>query len=199
MTTETKSQFAKRINRAPSYITELISHGRIVLSENGNLVEVEQSLARLEETASHSRQGVAAFHESRRAQKKPPQAPEVKPEVTDAPKKRGRKPRGSDEVDEHSRQFYERVYQGAKNNIKQLEFDMSYGRRFAMVDVKKEGQAIGNSVRAALERLVDSLAPRLALISSKQEKKQLIEQEIKQLRRVIKGEFPRAFRRLKKG
>lgn len=199
MTTESKSQFAKRIQRAPSYITELISHGRIVLTEDGKKVEVEQSLARLEETASLARQGVAAFHEAQRAKKsksKPADDPQQLP-LEEKPK-RGRKTKVVAATDDHGRQHYERIYQAAKNNLKQLDFDLSYGRRFALSDARKEAQAIGNTLRASLERFIDTLAPRIAVTGDKTMRKHLIESEILQVKRVIKQEFPRALRRIKR-
>lgn len=199
MTTETKSQFAKRINRAPSYITELIGHGRIVLTEDGKRVEVEASLQKIESTASHSRAGVAAHHETKRSKKsaKTTDSSADQPQLM-SKTKRQRKSKADQPIDEHSRQFYERVLQGAKNNIKQIDFDMAFGRRFSVVEVRKEAQSIGNTVRAALERLVDTAAPRIALMPDRASQEALLRFEVAQLRRVIKAEFPRAFRRLKR-
>lgn len=184
MTTETKSQFAKRINRVPSYVTELISHGRIVLTADGKRVEVEASLEKIEATASGVKPAVAARHEAAR---------------NSTAQKPARKKRVSAEVVEGSRQFYERTYQQAKNDHKALSFDLVLGHRFELTDVRREALALGNTLRASLERLVDQTAPRLAVMRSPKERAALLKIEIIKLNRVIKAEFPRAMRRLKKG
>lgn len=182
MTIETKSQFAKRISRAPSYITELIGHGRLVLTEDGKRVEVEASLEKLAQTASGAKPAVAARHEAERKGQKP-----------------ARKPRKVAEIVEGSRQYYERSLQQIKNDHKALEFDLVLGKRFLIADVRREAQALGNTLRASLERLVDQTAPRLAVTKDAVVRNQILLDEIKNLNRVIKAEFPRAMRRLRKG
>lgn len=180
MTTESKSQFAKRINRAPSYITELIAHGRIVL--DGKKVNVEASLAKLEATASGANPAVAARHEAARAADKKP-----------------RKKRAVAEVEEGSRQYYERLLQQLKNQQKTLEFDLVLGKRFDISDVRREALALGNTLRASLERMIDQTAPRLAVMTSPADRAHLLKTESINTSRVIKAEFPRAMRRLRKG
>lgn len=182
MTTETKSQFAKRINRAPSYITELIGHGRIVLTQDGKRVEVELSLQKLDATASGANPAVAARHEAERKSF-------VKP----------RKKRVAVEPVEGSRAYYERTAQSIKNKHKELSFDLVLGNRFMLGDVRREALALGNTLRATVERLIDQTAPRLAVMSDKGMRLRLLQSEIKALKLVIKAEFPRAMRRLNKG
>jgi autotransporter adhesin len=182
MTIETKSQFAKRISRAPSYITELIGHGRLVLTADGKKIEVEASLEKLAQTASGAKPAVAARHEAERKGQKP-----------------ARKSRKVAEIVEGSRQYYERSLQQIKNDHKALEFDLVLGKRFLIADVRREAQALGNTLRASLERLVDQTAPRLAVTQDAVVRNQILLDEIKNLNRVIKAEFPRAMRRLRKG
>lgn len=179
MTTETKSQFAKRINRAPSYVTELIKHGRIVLTANGKRVEVEASLNRIAETASGAKPAVAARHQVERVGGK-------------------RKPRKQSEIAEGSRQFYEMQLQAFKNSQKQLDYELANKKRFAIPAVRNEAQALGNTLRVGIEKLIDLSAPRLAALTDPAQREQLLQVEIKQLARVIKAEFPRAMRRLRK-
>jgi len=180
MTIERKSQFAKRINRAPSYITELIKNGRIVLTKDGKHVEVEASLEKIEATASGANPAVSARHET--ARKQP-----------------ARKKRKAADVKEGSRQHYERETQALKNKSKELNFDLALGKRFMVSDVRREALALGNTLRATVERLIDQTAPRLSVMSDSALRKQLLQDELKVLRTVIKSEFPRAMRRLKKG
>lgn len=180
MTTESKSQFAKRINRAPSYITELISHGRIVL--DGKKVNVEASLERIAQTASGANPAVSARHEAARKV-------EAKP----------RKKREAADVVPGSRQHFEREIQSIKNKHKELNFDLVLGKRFSIGDVRREALGLGNTLRATVERLIDQTAPRLSVMQDKTLRHALLQDELKTLRTVIKAEFPRAMRRLKKG
>lgn len=181
MTTETRSQFAKRINRAPSHVTALIKEGRIVLTANGKLVEVEASLNRIEQTESGANPAVAERHAAARKGGKP------------------RKKREAPAIAEGTRQYYELQLQANKNNHKQLEFELAIKKRFAMPAVRNEAQALGNTLRVGIEKLIDLSAPRLAALTDPAQRAQLLQVEIKQLTRVIKAEFPRAMRRLRKG
>lgn len=178
MTTCTKSHFAKLLNRAPSYITELIKQDRIVLTQDGKRVEVEASLQLLQDSASGIKPAVAARHEAER--------------------KAGRKKRQPAAVAEGSRQYYEMQLQAIKNNQKQLDYELANKKRFAMTAAKDEAHSLGNTLRSSVEKLIDLAAPRLAALSDTAQREQLLQVEIKQLSRVIKAEFPRAMRRLRK-
>lgn len=175
MTTESKSQFAKRINRAPSYITELISHGRIVL--DGKKVNVEASLALIAETASNANPGAAARHEAVR-----------NGEVQDTMA-----------METGSRAKFKSMVMHYENQQIKIEMMMRRGLRFELAGIRQESQAIGNTLRASVERLIDQTAPRLAVMHSRADRARLITQELKKLNRIIKTEFPRALRRLHKG
>lgn len=178
MTTCTKSHFAKLISRSPSYITELIKHERIVLTQDGKRVEVEASLQLMQDSASGTNPAVAARHEAER--------------------KQGRKKRKSTETAEGSRQYYELQLQSIKNNHKQLDYELAIKKRFALPAVREEAQSLGNTLRVGIEKLIDLSAPRLAVLTDNAQRAQLLQVEIKQLTRVIKAEFPRAMRRLRK-
>ncbi len=179
MNTCTKTHFAKLINRSPSYITELIKHGRIVLTGDGKRVEVEASLQMLADSESGSKPAVAARHEAERKGAK-------------------RKPRKQADIAEGTRQFYEMQLQAIKNNHKQLDYELANKKRFAMADAKNEAHSLGNTLRSSIEKLIDLSAPRLAALTDPAQRAQLLTVEIKQLVRVMKTEFPRAMRRLRK-
>lgn len=199
MTIETKSAFARRIDRVPSYITELIRHGRLVLTADGKKIEVEASLALLEKTASGLNPAVAARHAQVRQQKNKPAALQALAPDTPKPIKT-RKPKTTAHVDDDtSRAHYERVSQHFKNSKKALEFDLYMGRRFGLVAARREAMSLGNTLRATLERLIDQTAPRLAVMGHTQDRLHLLQTEIKLLTSIIKAEYPRALRRLKKG
>ncbi|WP_295482100.1 terminase small subunit [uncultured Pseudomonas sp.] len=64
-----KSAFAARIGRAPSYITWLKNNDRLVLSPDGKLVDVQATEARIRETADPSKAAVAARHSESRVER----------------------------------------------------------------------------------------------------------------------------------
>ena len=177
MMVESKSQFARRINRSPSYITELLSHGRLVLDSTGKKIDVKASLKKLSETAGAANPAVAARHESARA----------KPKAKKAVKN-----------DMPSRASYKSQVMFYENEQLKIEMLLRSGKKFDLSDVRREAQTIGNTFRASLERLVDQTAPRLSVMKSCQERQQLLSTELRKLKTVIKTEFPRALRRMKK-
>lgn len=63
-----KRDFARHLRCAPSYVTELDRAGRLVLSADGRRVLVADSIARIKETASPDRAGVAQRHAQARGE-----------------------------------------------------------------------------------------------------------------------------------
>ena len=61
-----KSAFAARIGKSPSYVTWLKNHNRLVLAPDGKQVDVVATEALIRETADPSKAGVAARHEENR-------------------------------------------------------------------------------------------------------------------------------------
>jgi hypothetical protein len=64
-----KSTFAARIGRSPSYITWLKDNDRLVLAPDGKLVDVLATEAKIQETADPSKAAVAARHHQDRLQR----------------------------------------------------------------------------------------------------------------------------------
>ncbi|WP_277760808.1 terminase small subunit [Pseudomonas sp. A34-9] len=64
-----KSAFAARIGRAPSYITWLKKNNRLVLSPDGKLVDVQASEVLIRDTADPSKAAVADRHQQDRIQR----------------------------------------------------------------------------------------------------------------------------------
>jgi hypothetical protein len=182
MTIESKSQFAKRISRAPSYITELLSHGRLVLDATGKKIDVEASLAKLAETSSGANPAVAERHAQ--ARKSP------------AAKKKPRLAKNTDE--EPTRASYKSQVLHFENEQIKLEIELRQSKRFDLGDVRREALNLGNTLRASLERLVDQTAPRLSVMQSAAERKQLLKIELLKLKTAVKAEFPRSLRRMQK-
>ncbi|QDH64097.1 terminase small subunit [Pseudomonas azotoformans] len=83
-----KSAFAARIGRTPSYITWLKGNNRLVLSPDGKMVDVLATEALIVETADPSKAAVAARHQQDRIQRDvySQLSPLVEPTNTAAPK-----------------------------------------------------------------------------------------------------------------
>ncbi|WP_239502716.1 terminase small subunit [Pseudomonas putida] len=64
-----KSAFAGRIGRSPSYITWLKKNDRLVLSPDGTSVDVQATEAKIKETADPSKAAVAARHTENRVER----------------------------------------------------------------------------------------------------------------------------------
>ncbi|AZD34862.1 hypothetical protein C4K22_2109 [Pseudomonas chlororaphis subsp. aurantiaca] len=64
-----KSAFAARLGRAPSYITWLKNNNRLVLTDDGKLVDVLASEALIRDTADPSKTAVADRHQQERIQR----------------------------------------------------------------------------------------------------------------------------------
>lgn len=82
-----KSAFAARIGRTPSYITWLKGNNRLVLSPDGKMVDVLATEALILETADPSKAAVAARHQQDRIQRDvySQLSPQVEPTNTAAP------------------------------------------------------------------------------------------------------------------
>ena len=82
-----KSAFAARIGRTPSYITWLKGNNRLVLSPDGKMVDVQATEALILETADPSKAAVAARHQQDRIQRDvySQLSPQVEPTNTAAP------------------------------------------------------------------------------------------------------------------
>lgn len=82
-----KSAFAARIGRTPSYITWLKGNNRLVLSPDGKMVDVLATEVLILETADPSKAAVAARHQQDRIQRDvySQLSPQVEPTSTAAP------------------------------------------------------------------------------------------------------------------
>lgn len=70
------SRFARILDCQPSYVTQLKDAGRLVLTSDG-MVDVDASLALINQTADPSKDGVAARHAAKRGRGQPPAAPDA--------------------------------------------------------------------------------------------------------------------------
>jgi hypothetical protein len=142
--TETLADFARRMHWKRSYVTQLKADDRLVLTADGKRVLVDESIARLKETADPARRGVAERHAAERDGGQPP------PDDS----------RGSSVGSSYqaSRAVKERYLALAAKR----EYDLSMGR---LVDAEQLRHAIEDAVvtiRSRLEALPDTLAAQIA-------------------------------------
>lgn len=190
MTYARQAEFARQIGYDKSRITQLKRAGRIVMSADGRLVDVEASIARMAETADPGRMDVTERHAANRASAGKVAAaasiPAPPPSIPDAGL--GLEPTGRAKA-KAALMHYE-------NGILKLEMALRRGLRFERSAVKREATGLGALVRAGIERVIDQTAPRLAAAGNELERRIILDKELKRLRWMIKRELPRALRRM---
>jgi pyruvate/2-oxoglutarate dehydrogenase complex dihydrolipoamide acyltransferase (E2) component len=200
MTTENKAAFARRLNWNRSTVTRAAQAGRLVMA--GNLVDVEASLARLKATEG-GRTDVAARHAAERAQAVP-QPTQKQKNGTAATKTPSTPADAADHIPETpgdtdggSRARYKAMVLHYENQQLKLGMALARGLRFNRKDAARESGALGGIIRSAIERVIDQTAPRLAVMTAADPRRALLGTELRAIRRTLRGEFPRALRRLR--
>ena len=206
---ETKSAFARRINVHKSQITRAAQAGRVVLTPDG-MVEVEASIERWYATKG-GRADVAARHAAQRGagaaqpaglgSTYPPPvesgqngafgATSAQPDAT------GWAQQSDDLAPAGSRARYKAMSMHFENQAIKLDMALKRGLRYPLELVWREATGLGATVRAALERIIDQTAPRLAILGTDLERRRLIDTELRRVRWVVKSELPRALRRMR--
>lgn len=175
MTTETRSDFAKRLGVHKSTVTRLAAAGRIVLTED-DLVDVEQSLALIEQTKGR-RDDVAARHAAQRA------AVMSEPQPTDENATAARNPATADATAPQqavmndaarAKALAESRRVIAQADKEEMERDRIAGNLVAREDVDAAMKFIGATVRSLLDVLPDQVAPLVAPVSDLAEVQQLL-------------------------
>lgn len=197
MTIESQAAFARRIGVNRSTVFRHVEAGRVIVV--GKMIDVEASLALLAATTG-TRPDVTARHAAEKQGQ--PSANTSHPEkIAPAPENDALSAGAVAEKrsdPKESKSHYKAQALAAENNTILLERDLRRGRRHALASVKKEAAGIGATLRSALERLVDQTAPRLAVMPQAAARADLIRAEIAAVRRLIRAEFPRALRRIRK-
>ena len=176
MTTMTKAEFARHINKKPGYITQLHAAGRLVM--DGNKVNVEESIQRIHDTRDPSKQGVADRHA---------QAREQKQQSSSGP---------SNKIDiDSSGSAYQRA-KAVKEKYVALMAKTNYEREIKQllpVDEVKQAVMDGDIIiRSRLESLPDILSPQLAAESDERRIRALLIEQIE----LILSELSRSFHKL---
>lgn len=198
MSSENMAAFARRLGVNKSTITRAAQAGRIVLNERG-LVEVEASMERWCATKGN-RPDVAARHAAQRgAEVQTPTQPSdsaTAPQISATDGQPGAT-HSLPLPDSEGRARHKAVALQYENDTIKLEMELRRGQRYLVEDAKREGHGIGATLRAAMERLIDQTAPRLAVMRSEAERRHLIAAELRRMRSVVKTDLSRAMRRLR--
>lgn len=213
---ETPASFARRLGVHKATVTRAIQSGRLTRGDDG-LLDVDDSLRSWEATKAGTRPDVAARHQRARspasatanhaqarapqnASSAPPQAPQATPAAAHDPAE------GQEQVHDHAdqpapmpgrQQHYAAIRIGAQNNLIKLGIALRTHRRYPLASIRAEALALGGVLRASLDRLVDQTAPRLALLTTTEQRQALLAAEANSLRRALRRELPRALRRLR--
>jgi len=198
---ETKAAFARRIGINKSNITRAAQAGRIVLMPDGR-VNVEASVQRWYETKG-GRDDVTARHAEKRGavgSASQPQAENGTAARFSATAAQLMDAAGATSAtggDGNTRTRYKAVAMQYENQSIKLEMALRRGLRYPLALVKRESLGIGSSLRAAVERVIDQCAPRLAVMTSDLDRRRLLDAELRRLRWMVKSEIPRALRRMR--
>jgi hypothetical protein len=156
------ADFARTLGRSRSWVTQLRQAGRLVLTPNGRLVLVAESLALIEATRDPAKDGVAARHAAERAARagqggaqphvapSPPPAPvdDAEDETPDAP------------VSSTFQHWRERE-QRAKALAAERANEIADGKLLLAEDAKAANAQAFTVVRIEMEQLAETLAPQM--------------------------------------
>ncbi len=213
---ETPAAFARRLGVHKSTISRAIAAGRLVL--DGGFLDVDASLRLWQATKPGLRPDVLARHAAKRspaipeaipAAAAPRSAPETASDAQDdgdagtdpdrlldgdedgelsPPAAAAGSPRLAD---------YTQALLASQNALARLSIQIRTHKRYPADAIHDEAQALGATLRGALERLVDQTAPRLAVQRDPSARRALLVEQVKALGRTLRREMPRALRRLR--
>ena len=187
---ESQSAFARRIGVSAVTIYKAVKTGRLILSD-GKL-HIADSLRRWESTKPGTRPDVSARHAANRAAAIPSPPAATKPQQTAIADVSD-----SAEDDGPGIAHYRKVELIAAINTAKLEIALRTGERFPVADIGSQAGALGATLRASLERLVDTTAARLTLATTNAARVELIKAETKSIRRLMTKQFVRSIRALR--
>jgi len=191
---ENQTAFARRIGVSRVTIGKAVKTGRLILSD-GKL-HIADSLRRWESTKPGTRPDVAARHAANRAAAMP--SPQVATKTQqNAITAASESDDGEPEEDGPGIAHYRKVELIAAINTAKLEIALRTGERFPVADIGSQAGALGATLRASLERLVDTTAARLTLAHTNAARVELIKAETTSIRRLMAKQFVRSIRALR--
>lgn len=218
---ETPAAFARRLGVHKSTISRAIAAGRLHL--DGGFLDVDASLRLWQATKPGLRPDVLARHAAKRGQAipeahpaaaTPRSAPARLGDNAEAAECAGADVGDADDLSEIPADAatettpaaadgaprladYTQSLLAAQNALARLSIQLRTHKRYPADAMHDEAQALGATLRGALERLVDQTAPRLAVQSDPGARRALLEEQVKALGRTLRREMPRALRRLR--
>lgn len=211
MTLETKAAFARRLGVNKSTITRAAQAGRLVLE--GGKVNVERSLAQWHATAGAVRPDMVAHWAVQRGAQLPAPQPGAEnaltPDLASLPgivalglplqqlTAPGASTAITDAGEELSRTHYKALTLQYENASIKLDIALRRHQRYALPAVRRESRALGATLRASVERLIDQTAPRLAAARDPAARLGLLQAECASVQAAMRKEFVRALRRLR--
>ncbi len=218
---ETPAAFARRLGVHKSTISRAIAAGRLHL--DGGFLDVDSSLRLWQATKPGLRPDVLARHAAKRGQAIPEAYPSsVTPRS--APARLGDNAEAAEyavadvgDADDLSElpadaatettpaaadgaprlADYTQSLLASQNALARLSIQLRTHKRYPADALHDEAQALGATLRGALERLVDQTAPRLAVQSDPAARRALLDEQVNALGRTLRREMPRALRRLR--
>jgi hypothetical protein len=218
---ETPAAFARRLGVHKSTISRAIAAGRLHL--DGGFLDVDASLRLWQATKPGLRPDVLARHAAKRGQAipeahpaaaTPRSAPARLGDNAEAAEYAGDDAGDADDLSEIPADAatettpaaadgaprladYTQSLLASQNALARLSIQLRTHKRYPADAMQAEAQALGATLRGALERLVDQTAPRLAVQSDPGARRALLEEQVKALGRTLRREMPRALRRLR--
>lgn len=197
--TATFRQFADIAKFKPSYVTQLRRAGRLVVTEDGKRVLVDESLQLIRDTADPSRRGVALRHAAARGAASAAAAAQPAKTKTNT-EEPADEPAGDAQVnpnDTHARRRAKALAdkEEALAALAIRDYNQSMGKLMAAADVEEAIAQAGTVFRKALERLPDTLAPQLAAIVDEVRIRTLLTDELHQVLSELAREFAGIARR----
>lgn len=172
MTAMNQAAFARHLGVRKSYITKLKQAGRLVMTDDGKLVDVEASEARIKATAEPGHAGVAARHAKAR---------DGKPTVVDAvkaPKTEDDEPAAEAGTPDYQKARARR--ETANAELAEMESATRAGQLMETALVLAAVADSGATLRTHLATLPAILAPQLATLNDENQVRLLLEDHIEQ-------------------
>jgi hypothetical protein len=179
--TATLSQFAKLSGFKRSYITQLKADDRLVLTDDGKLVRVAESMRRIEDTRDPAKIGVVQRHAAEREAAKANGAGSSNndPALVDAPDEAVAAPVNT-KTDTDGFQYWRERDMRAKALAAERENEIADGKLLHADDVISATKMHYATLRTGLEALPDMLAAQVAGVRDESRARALIADAIEQ-------------------
>lgn len=152
--TMTQAAFARHMGVSKSYVHRLKTEGRLIMTPDGKRVDVEASVARMQETADPNRDDVAARWARARGKQL-----NIQRQAAEA------EPPEDDEADTSANESFASARarkMAADANVAELELRKLQGSLVEMAAVRKAGADAGALTRSEFERFLDDVVPVIA-------------------------------------